>query len=53
MSVLSKEAVELAVEVTKAGIPMQSGTMMPEPETVAKFIEVVATKIHELRFGKS
>ena len=53
MANLSKEAVEWAVEIAKAGIATQPGTLITNPEIVATFIEVVATKIEQLTFGKS
>jgi hypothetical protein len=39
---------EAAVEVTKAAIPLNSGTWMRNPEQVAKFIEVIHAKLVEL-----
>lgn len=41
-------AIEKAVELAKAAMPMQTGTWMSTPDTVAKFVEVVSTKLDEL-----
>jgi hypothetical protein len=41
----------MAVEITKAAVPMSSGSLISSPDAVAKFIEVVATKIHELKLN--
>jgi len=48
---LGDESIKMAVEIAKAAVPNPSGSYISDPETVAKFIEVVATKIHELQFG--
>jgi len=50
---LIEDAVKQAVEITKAGMPVQTGSLIHSPDVVAKFIEVVATKIHELRMMPS
>lgn len=51
MPTLTNESVKDAVEIAKAGMPLNVGTMIINPEAVAKFIEVVATKLHELRMN--
>lgn len=48
---LDPESVKLAVQVAVAAAPLQTGTIINYPEDVAKFIEVVATKIQELVYG--
>jgi len=39
---------EATVEVTKAALPLNSGTWINNPEAVAKFLDTVYTKIAEL-----
>ncbi len=51
MPPLTDDAVKMAVEVAKAGMPLGSGTMLTDPDRIAKFIEIVATKIHELKLN--
>jgi hypothetical protein len=51
MAGLIPDAVKDAVEIAKAAIPMQSGSWIPDPNSVATFIETVAKKIHDLRTG--
>jgi hypothetical protein len=54
MPTLLKDAVDQAVEIARAAGPMQSGSSyINTPDAVAKFIEVVAKKIHELRVDPS
>jgi hypothetical protein len=48
---VTTDSLKMAVEITVAGMPMQSGSMVSAPDAVAKFIETVARKIDELRFG--
>lgn len=48
---ISEASMKLAVEIAKSGMAMNSGTLMTTPETVAKFLEVVSTKIETLRLG--
>jgi hypothetical protein len=50
MATLDKSSVEMAVEITKAAIPMQQGTWIDAPDTVAAFIEKVARKIESLLY---
>jgi hypothetical protein len=45
---ISPENLKMAVEITKAAVPMQSGSMISNPDQVAKFIEVVAKKLEAL-----
>ena len=49
MPPLSDTAAKEAAELAKAGMPMSSWSLVNSPDTVAKFIEVVAKKLHELR----
>jgi len=51
MPTLTDDSVKLAVEIAKAGMPMSSGSLLTNPEVVAKFVEVVAKKIHELKMS--
>jgi protein-L-isoaspartate O-methyltransferase len=44
--------IEKAVEIAKAAIPIQAGTWIDKPDTVAKFIETIAVKIDELSHRK-
>jgi hypothetical protein len=53
MATILKDAVDQAIEITKAAAPMQSGSWINNPEAVAKFIDVVAKKIHDLRMNPS
>ena len=53
MASLMKDAVDQAVEIAKAGMAMQTGTWINNPDAVAKFIDVVAKKIHNLRVDPS
>lgn len=53
MAVLSKEAVDHAVEIAKAGMSVQTGTLLTNPKIVADFIQTVAERIESLRFAKS
>ena len=46
---ITDDSIKLAVELAKAGMPLQVGSLLNSPDTVAKFIEVVATKIETLR----
>jgi predicted ATP-dependent protease len=48
---LTHDAVDQAVKITIAAIPLSSGTMLSSPKVVADFIEVVANKIEELKNG--
>lgn len=45
---VSPKSMELAVELTKAVLPMQSGSLVSQPELVTTFIEKVAKKIDSL-----
>ena len=45
---LDQESVKLAVQIAVAAAPLQAGSIIDAPESVAKFIEVVATKINDL-----
>ena len=53
MPTLLKDAVDQAVEIAKAAVPMQAGSLISSPDAVAKFIEVVAKKISDLRMDPS
>ncbi len=53
MPSLTNDSVKEAVEIAKAGMPMGTGTMLVSPEVIAKFIEVVAKKIHELKMNQN
>jgi hypothetical protein len=53
MPTLLKEAVDQAVEIAKAAVPMQAGSLISTPDAVAKFIEVVAKKINDLKMDPS
>jgi len=46
---MTQDSLDKAVEITKAAVPLSSGTWIPNPEDVAKFIEVVAKAIDGLR----
>lgn len=46
------EAVDQAVRVAIAAVPMSTSSWIGNPEAVAKFIEAVAKKIEELKSGK-
>ncbi len=46
---MSNDTIGMAVEIAKAGMPIATGTMILNPDAVAKFIDVVAKKIHELK----
>jgi hypothetical protein len=52
MPPLTDDSVKMAVEITKAAVPMSSGSFISTPDTVAKFIETVAKKIHELKMSQ-
>ena len=43
------DSIRMAVDITVAAVPIQPGTWITTPDTVAKFIETVARKIDELR----
>jgi hypothetical protein len=45
---ISTSAVHYAVELAKAGMPVSNGSMITSPDAVAKFIEIVATKIESI-----
>ena len=49
---LNDQSIKMAVEIAKAAVPAPSGSYITDPETVAKFIEIVATRIFELQFGE-
>ncbi len=51
MPPLTDDSVKMAVEIAKAGMPMSTGSLLNSPDTVAKFIEIVAKKIHELKLS--
>jgi hypothetical protein len=51
MPPLTDDAVKLAVEITIASVPLSSGTWIANPDAVAKFVEVVAKKINELKLS--
>lgn len=53
MSAVNPESIKMAVEITVAAVPMQSSSLIGNPDAVAKFIEVVAKKIHELEYPQS
>jgi hypothetical protein len=48
---LDKDSVEMAIEVTKACAQSAQNVMMDKPEMVAAFIEAIAAKIEELKYG--
>jgi hypothetical protein len=48
MAYVSELSVKQAIELAKAGMPLSNGSMLNSPDTVAKFLEVVATKIEML-----
>ena len=50
---MTSNSIHYAVEIVKAAIPSQPGTWINHPEQVAKFIEVVATKIDTLSQSKT
>jgi hypothetical protein len=52
-SQMTSNSIHYAVEIVKAAIPSQPGTWINHPEQVAKFIEVVATKIDTLSQSKT
>jgi len=43
---------EATVEVTKAALPLGSGSWINDPEKVAQFMDVVHTKLRELDLKK-
>jgi hypothetical protein len=45
---MTDNTIHRAIEIVKAAIPSQNGVWINAPDAVAKFIEVVATKIDEL-----
>lgn len=45
---LSLQSIQLAVDLAKAGMSPNTAAFMNNPEVVAKFIEVVSTKINSL-----
>lgn len=45
---LSLESIQLAVDLAKAGMSPNTAAFMNNPEVVAKFIDVVSTKIESL-----
>jgi hypothetical protein len=45
---ISEQSVHKAIELAKAGMSMSAGSMLNSPDTVAKFLEIVATKIETL-----
>ena len=49
MAPMHPDTVREAVEITKAAIPNQNGHWINDPGSVAKFIQTVAEKLHELR----
>jgi hypothetical protein len=49
---VNEKCLEWAVEITKAAVPMQSGTWVNNPKQVAEFIETVAEKLDVLWSGK-
>jgi len=46
------DAVDQAVKIAIAAVPMGSGSWISNPKAVAEFIEAVAKKIEELKTGK-
>ena len=48
---LSLESIQLAVDLAKAGMSPNTAAFMNNPEVVAKFIDVVSTKIESLMAG--
>jgi hypothetical protein len=46
---ITPDSMKMAVEIAKAGMSSPSGSMINFPDQVAKFLEVVATKIETLR----
>jgi len=46
---ISDVSISQAVEIAKAGMPMTSGSLISSPDAVAKFLEIVATKLENLR----
>lgn len=45
------KTVEMAVQITVAALPHPNGSYISEPGKVAEFIEVIARKVDELRYG--
>jgi hypothetical protein len=48
---LEAKSLEMAVQIAVAAVPVGGGSYISEPEKVAEFLEVVARKLDELRFG--
>ena len=46
---LSENSVSQAEEITKVAVASQSGTFINHGDIVAKFIDIVAEKLQELR----
>lgn len=46
---ITDTSIKMAVEIVVAGMPLQTGTYLNNPEAIAKFLEVVATKLEKLR----
>jgi hypothetical protein len=48
---LEAKSVEMAVQIAVAAVPVGGGSYISEPGKVAEFLEVVARKLDELRYG--
>jgi hypothetical protein len=44
---------EATVEITKAAVPLSSGTMINHPENVAKFVDTIYRKLLALELERA